>query len=278
MIAGTGTGGSAFTQFQEPGFIYIDANDTLYVADHHNYRVQKWPKGAATGTRIVNIGTGADHPESITFDKNGNLYVTGHNYQRVLRYPPNFSSGTTVAGTGGSTGSTTSLMNDPLGMDVDDNLNLYVAERENKRVVKWAPSASSGIIVVNAGVKATGLLLYPYSSNQVHFSSEEANVIYLWTFGASSPSVTLSFVNSSTSTMKSPRGIKYDIYGNLYVADKGNKRVVMFCANRTTGRVVMGDSGTTPALGKPQDIAFDSQMNLYVSDEDKQAVFKYDLL
>lgn len=226
----------------------------------------------------MNIGTGVDHPEGITFDKNGYMYITGHDYQRVLKYPPTFSSGTTVAGTGGSTGSTTSLLNDPLGLDVDDNLNLYIAERENKRVMKWAPSATSGTVMISAGVKLSGLLLYPYSSNQVHVSSEEANEIYLWTFGSSTAAVTLDTVNSTTTTLKKPRGMKYDIYGNLYVADKENKRVVMFCANRTTGRVVVGESGTTPTLGKLNDVAFDSQMNLYVSDEEKQSVVKFELL
>lgn len=279
IVAGTGTGGSALNQFQEPGFIYITNNDTLYVCDHHNYRVQKWPKGATTGIRIVNtVNKTFDHPEGITFDKNGYMYITGHDYQRVLRFFPDFPNGTTVAGQAGTTGSTDYLLNDPLGMDVDDNLNLYIAERENKRVMKWAPSAASGTVMINAGLKLYGLLLSLYTSNQVYVSSEDSNAVYLWTFGSTTPAVTLNIVNSSTTALNKPRGIKYDIYGNLYVADKENDRVVMFCANRTVGRVVVGGGGTSGTLSKPVDVAFDSEMNLYVSDEGKQAVIKFDLL
>jgi hypothetical protein len=51
-------------------FVYY-ADDTLCVCDHHNYRIQKWYKGAATSVTVVN--TTGDHPEALTFDKNGFL-------------------------------------------------------------------------------------------------------------------------------------------------------------------------------------------------------------
>lgn len=280
IVAGNGTGGSALNQLQEPNFIHIDANDSLYICDHHNYRVQEWPKGAAFGTEIVSVGNGSfDHPEGITFDRDGHMYITGRTHQRVLRFSPDSRNGTTVAGQADVTGSTSGLLNDPLGLDVDENLNLYIAERENRRVMRWAPSATSGTVLIDAGYRLYGLLLSIFSSDQVYVSSEERDAVYLWTFGSLTPAVTLTAVNSPIATLKSPRGIKYDMYGNLYVADKGNQRVVMYCANRTVGRVVVGGSGDTiPALRRPVDIAFDSQMNLYVSDELGQAVIRFDRL
>lgn len=279
MVAGTGTGGSAANQFADPGFFYIDANDNMYVADHHNYRVQRWNRSATTGETVVNIGTGTDHPEGITFDKNGYMYITGHNYERVIRYPPNFSAGTNVAGQPGSGSTALPNLKSPLGLIVDDNLNIYIAERDNQRVMKWAPGASSGTIVVpDTNKKFYGILLSLYNTNQVYVSSEDLGSVYLWTFNAGAPAVTLVQVNGTPTTLGAPRGIRYDTYGNLYVADRTEKRIVMYCVNSTIGRVVVGGTGSTPVLAGPYDVDFDSDLNLYVADGSGQRVVKYDLL
>ena len=195
---------------------------------------------ATTGVTVIDT-TSADHIEALTFDKNGYIYVTGHESQRVLRYPPTFANSTTVAGVLGVSSSKLNNLNDPLGMDLDNDLNLYIAERGNKRVVKWGPNATNGTIVIGTGStpRFYGLLLSLYSSNQVYVSSEDTGAVYLWTFGASSPSITLTQVNGTPSTLNKPKGIQYDIYGNLYVCDKSSRRIVMYCANSTIGRVVV---------------------------------------
>ncbi|CAF1036012.1 unnamed protein product [Rotaria sp. Silwood1] len=279
-IAGTGTYGSTTNQFHDPLWIYIDANDTLYVADHHNYRIQKWNQGATVGITIVDTSSADDHPEAITFDKNGFLYITGHNNNRVVRYSPNFNSSTVVAGKIGSKSSALDDLHDPLGLDLDNDLNLYIAERSNQRVMKWGPNATNGTIVI--GTSSTpgffGLLLSLYSSNEAYVSSEDKNAVYLWTFNASTPRITLTQVNDTPATLSKPRGMKYDIYGNLYVADKSNKRVVMYCVNSTIGKVAVKDTYSGPGLSSPEDIAFDSNLNLYVADSNGQAVIKFQRL
>lgn len=272
--------GSAATQFDKPAFIYINANDTMYVCDHHNDRVQQWQRNGVAGVTVAGSAFGVIHPEGITFDKNGYMYVTGHQEHNVVRVSPGFTSATSVAGVFGSSGSALHLLTKPLGLAVDDDLNLYIAERDGERVVKWAPNATNGTIVINPAVSGTkfyGLLLSLYSSNQAYVSSEDKDAVYLWTFGLTAPTITLTAVNDTPSALANPRGIKYDSYGNLYVADKGNKRVVMYCNNATVGRVVV-DTGTSPTLNTPLDVAFDSDMNMYVSDEGLQRVIRYDRL
>lgn len=257
--------------FNDPSAIEIDANDTMYIADHHNYRVQMWTKGASTGVKIIDT-TGADHPEGLTFDNNSYLYLTGHEVNRVVRYSPDFSSSTNVAGVYGVKSSAgTNHLNDPLGMDLDENLYLYIAERSNTRVVKWAPNGTVGSIVISATKKLFGIVLSRYSTNQAYVSSEEAKAVYLWTFNAPSPSITLTQVSSS-SNLDSPRGLQYDIYNNLYVADRTTKRIIMYCPNATIGRIAVFDN---TALKQPYDLAFDSDLNMFVLDGDGQKVLKY---
>ncbi|CAF3359372.1 unnamed protein product, partial [Rotaria sp. Silwood2] len=274
-VAG-GSSGSGANQFNKAAWVEIDENDTMYVADHHGYRVQKYVKGATSGVTVVDAIPTGDHPESITFDKDGYMYMAGHTNNRVIRYPPNSGVGTNVAGRIGSSTTALTDLSDPLGMDLDDNLNLYIAERKNKRVVKWARNAAAGTIVIGPSSTSGfyGILLSLYSSNQAYVSSEETDSVYLWTFGASSPSVTLTQVNATTATLNAPRGMEYDTYGNLYVVDRTNKRVVMYCVNSTVGKVVAQDS-TQTSLDSPLDLAFDSDLNLYVVDDAAEKVVKY---
>ena len=277
IIAGIGVPGSASNQFTNPECIYVDANDTLYICDHFNDRIQMWTKDAINGSTAVDMSAQGDHPVALTFDKNGYLYISSHTHNRVLRYNSDFTNSTIVAGQTGFSSTALNAFNYPIGIDVDDNLNLYIADSRNERVMKWAANATNGTIVIGTAVtpRFRGLLLSPYSSDAVYISSETADSVYLWTFGASAPNITLTQVNSTTSSLNRPGGIKYDLYGNLYVADQGNKRVVMYCANTSLGEIVVGDTGSTPSLKNPIDIGLDSNLNLYVVDETNDVVIKY---
>lgn len=276
VVAGDGTAGSGPNKLNKPEFIYIGSDDTLYICDHENDRVQRKRRNSSTIDTVTSSSVGISHPEGITFDRNGFMYVTGHDTAKVHRLNPSFTTTTVVAGQGGK-GSALNEHKEPLGLAVDSNFNLYVGERINERIMQWAPNAIYGTIVVNppSGTQLYGLLLSQNSADQVYVSSQEKNAVYLWTFHASSPNLTLTQVNGSQSALSSPRGIKYDSYGNLYVADKGNKRIVMYCVNSTDGRVVLDGKSSSPNLNTPHDIDFDSNLNLYVSDHGENQVVRF---
>jgi sugar lactone lactonase YvrE len=208
------------------------------------------------------------------------MYVSDSNNNRVQQYPPNSLTGTTVAGQTGSGSNALNDLRNPTGIAVDSNSNLYIADANNQRVMLWAPNATTGSILISSnllGYNLYGLILVPGSSNQVYLSSQGQNCIYLWTFNASSPDVTLTQVNG-TSTLKQPSGMALDPYGNLYVADMNNNQVVMFCANSTVGTIVVGGTGSTPALDHPIDVAFDSNLNMFASTVEGDNVVRYALL
>lgn len=213
----------------------------------------------------------------LTFDKNGFMYVVDHVKNHAVRYAPNSLNATVVAGTAQVSSASLSNLDSPLGVAVDDNLNVYVADTDNRRVVRWAPNATSGTLIVGSGFGASfsAILLVPNSVNQLYLGSENDNKIYRWIFGSSTPTVTLTQVNGSFTSLRKPRGIKLDPYGNLYVADSGNGRIVMFCENASTSNVLVGGAGSTPTLSDAVDVAFDSSMNLYVVDESNDQVIKY---
>jgi sugar lactone lactonase YvrE len=266
--------------------LYVDANGTLYVCDQQNNRVQMWTNGAVNGTTVAGDSTGTPgstsillkQPSTLTFDDNGFLYVSDQQNNRVQRYPPNSLNGTMVAGQGGGGSAALNDLRNPTGIDVDNNSNLYIADTNNNRLVVWAPNATTGTILISNNLisHVNGLLLVPGSSSQVYLSSQGPDAVYLWTFNVSTPNVTLTQVSGNPNNLNNANGIIVDPYGNLYVADTGNNRVVMYCVNSTVGIPVVNSS--TPVLKQPIGIAFDSNLNLYVATDQGDYVIRYALL
>ena len=281
-VAGSNSAGSNANQLKKPYCVYIDANESLYICDAENDRIQKWTVNASSGTTVTgnsngNSGSSATElkmPRSLVFDLNGFMYVSDYENHRVQRYPPNSNVGQTVAGLTSTSGSGTNLLKHPSCILVDEDQNLFIADSENDRVVKWAENATSGIVVIaNPGSgtseikKPYGLLLINGSSNHIYLSVEEENRVQLWMFGAQQANSTL-----SSGSLNKPRGILMDPYGNVYVADKDNNRIQMFCANSSAVVTVIGAGGS---LNQPSGIAIDSKLNLYVANTEDNEVLKF---
>jgi mucin-19 len=143
-----GTGTNAL--FNTPFGITIDSLGNLYVADTYNNRIRKiTPAGVVTtfvGYRTLGsgdgIGTNAvfNRPSSVAFDYfSGNFYVADTNNNRIRKITPE-GLVTTVAGNGTSTladgTGTNAQFNQPKGITVDSDGNVYVSDTNNGRIRK----------------------------------------------------------------------------------------------------------------------------------------------
>ncbi|CAF4579519.1 unnamed protein product [Rotaria sp. Silwood2] len=67
----------------------------------------------------------------------------------------------------------------------------------------------------------------------------------------------------------SPRGVVVDQLGTVYVADRGNDRIMRWPKGATQGSVIVGGSGEggqSNQLNVPIGLSFDRHGNLYVFD------------
>ena len=250
--------------YSSPLCLSIDSNDTIYICDHTDRNVEAWFKGAISRTKV----TDTNHADYLIFDKNGYFYVNEHIDHIVRRYSTNSIIGTVVAGVTGTSSSALNNFNYPLGIDIDDNLNLYVADRDNKRVIKWAPNATAGTLLINmtasnlSTISVSALRLVKNSPNQVYLGDMGNGKVYLWSFGSTNPDLILNQVRNSTA-LSSPWSLILDQDGNLYVGENGGKgRIVRYCPNSTIGEIIVDDSNGNSTM-KKVGIAFDSQQNLY---------------
>ena len=240
--------------------MYICGHDISYV----------YESSAPYTTRTTATTSFSDHLDYLVFDKNGAMYTNDHSGNRVRRYAPGATTGTIIAG---GSGPAVAALSNPIGLAIDPSLNLYIGDQGAEEVLLMNPARTTltSVINTNGVVSKQSDLLFPKGSyNSMYISDEGGDGIYLWRINASTFDLKLTNVTGGVA-LSEPRGMKLDPMGNLYVADRKNKRIVMYCVNSTVGTVVATLSN------EPQDLAFDSQMNLYAV-TDGQQVLKFDLI
>jgi sugar lactone lactonase YvrE len=195
----------------------------------------------ATGIKATDAPLGS--ADAVAVDGAGNLYVTDTFDQIVVRVSPKGTL-TVVAGNGnagfsGDGGPATSAsLNLPLGLAVDANGNLYIADSNNNRIRKVA----NGIITTIAGTGGPGFA------------------------DGAAPKALFDL----------PRGITLDAAGSLYIADAGNNRirklsngaVTTIAGNGTASFSGDGGPATSAAINFPTSVAVDTSGAIYIIDSD----------
>ena len=262
-IAGTGTlgfpdDGSLATNanLRIPYGIALDGNGNLFFGDIISHRVHKIDvNGVITtvagngfdffsGDNVLATNTGLTGPGDIAVDGNGNLFII-EGSGRILKVATNGII-TTVAGNdsrvfSGDGGLATSAgVESPVGITVDANGNLFIAE-ETGRVRKVA---TSGIITTVAG------------NGTPTFS------------GDGGP--------ATSAGLRKPYDIAIDIDGNIFIAELFGHRIRKVTASTgiittVAGTTVQGYSGdggpaTSANLQGPSGIALDGSGNLFIAD------------
>ncbi|MFE4710690.1 cadherin-like beta sandwich domain-containing protein, partial [Paenibacillus sp. NPDC056722] len=184
----------------------------------------------------------------------------------LLALPPvayTASEGTTIStiagtGTAGYSGdgeaATSSQLNDPRGLTIDSNGDVYIADRSNAVVRKV--DKSTGYISTVAGTGTIG-----YSGDGGMATSAQLNL---------------------------PMGVAIDSSGDLYITDTGNHTIRK--VEQSTGIISTvvgtgdvgysgdGEAATLAQLNYPEKLAFDSNGNMYIADHYNQRIRKVDKL
>lgn len=218
-------------------------------------------------------GLGVDIPGRIALDHSVNpnrVYLSDTQNNRVLAWEDvaNFRASAVpdmvfgqpdaYANSCNNGGASADSLCDPNGVAVDANGNLYIADQDNNRVLRFdAPFSDVSPTTADLVFGQSG----DFSDVQCHNTGLNAN------------------------SLCAPHDVAADASGNLYVADWSNHRVLRFNvpavdATPTTADMVFGQGGdftqgacnagglSADSLCEPYGIATDTAGNLYVADQD----------
>ncbi|CAF2697913.1 unnamed protein product [Rotaria sp. Silwood2] len=260
-VAGfTVTGGSGYSELNNPTAIFVDLNGVMYIADNGNYRIQKWLPNQPLGFTVAGgRGNGATFDKigvvyAIFVDNVGNIYVSESSNNRVtLWYASNTTASQLIAGTG-TAGTALNQLNAPWGVYVDLNAAVYISDRSNHRIVSWAAGAPAGVVIagVTGSVGSTASLL----SFPTAITLDDSNYLYVMDAGNNrvqrfSPG---SLVADTIVSMgfSNPRGMRLDSISNIYIADMNYHRIDLFIcvynASTTTVTTTTTTSETTTSV------------------------------
>ncbi len=285
--------GNEDNQLNNPGGLWIDKSDNLYIADTNNNRIMKCTSAGSCNELITNTGNVATG----VVDSDGQIFLTLYDQSQIAEYNPDGGFDQYFAGTPNVAYETSNdpvhpMLNGPRAIDVDAKGNIIMAEEWGNRLIKLSPT---GTVLWSKGTAGQhGWVGDPNKdfSNPQALALDKAGNIYVAGGGPGGPNVR--FYNPDGSIQKifdhgwgqgtdnnqfeNPDGIAVDASGNIYIADRDAQTVKEF--NKLG--VFIGKLGVQDFRGQdnghfnsPAGLTTDSAGNLYVADHDNCRVQKF---
>jgi len=228
-----------------PDGVAVDGAGNLFISDGNNERVRR----VDASTRVINTYTGNGYqsyggdggpatsaelngPYGLATDKAGNLFIADEANHRIRRVDAATGVITTVAGNGyrdpsnpygdvggfsGDGGPATSAeLNEPTGVAVDSEGNLFIADYLNSRVRRV--DATTGVITTVAG------------DGDRDFS------------GDGGP--------ATSAALAGPYSVAIDKRGNLFISDISNHRIREVVAAKQASSVAVSSSANPSVVGQ----------------------------
>jgi trimeric autotransporter adhesin len=237
-----------------PYGVSADSSGNIYIADTANNRIRKINSAGIINTVAGNGSSGYSgdgnqatlakifYPYDVSADSFGNFFIVDSGNYRIRMVTSagviSTFAGNGTQGYGGDGGQATAALLDGVRSVVADSSTIYIADSNNHRIRKVAPS---GLISTVAG--------------QSGFSGDAGY--------------------AANAMISSPSGVASDSNGNLYVADTSNHRVrrvsgagiiSTIAGNGIAGYSGDGGQAVSAKLNTPDGLAVDSSGNIYVAD------------
>jgi tripartite motif-containing protein 71 len=256
--------------------VALDRQGNLYLAEFDDDRIYKYSTSGKLLAQWGEHGSGPGQlwsPDKLAFDAQGNLYVTEVGSQssagnsRIQKFSP---TGMPLA-QWGTFGSAPGQFNTPVGIAVDQQGDIYVADVGNHRIQKlsslgqpltqWhtvgSGTGESTEIGYDLALDASGNV---YVSEPHPFSDGNDRIQKFSPAGE--PLATWGGSGSGEGQFSQPTGLAVDGKGNVFVVDSHNSRIEELSS---TGRYVAQWAAPAAGFKFVSKVALDDHGNIYVS-------------
>jgi DNA-binding beta-propeller fold protein YncE len=276
---GSGPGQLAF-----PRALAADPAGDTYVADTANGRIEVFePEGGflrAFGASGRSLGT-VTGPRGLATDPAGGLLVSDTVANRLELFAP---GGGAFAAVWNSVAAPRAGFHAPAGIAVDPRGPVYIADPGAQRVLRvWgddtflselvgpggAPLSGAGAVAV---APASGTVYVADSGhNRVLVYSPEGALLASWGAGGGSGAA-----GAGPGEFNDPVGVAVAASGEVYVADRGNNRIVQLHADGSTVRSWGSRGSSDGRFLSPAGVALDGGGDVYVLDGENNRVQVFD--
>lgn len=254
---------------------FVDINNTFYVADYTNGRVQIWSEGNITSMKT--ISTDPNSTCSIFVTTNGNIYIDNGRFNgRIDKWTLNATASVVVWYVSGTC----------YGIFVDTNDNLYCSMDLGHQILKKAAkdTANTTTRIAGSGISGNGTNALNGPRGifvDINFNLYVADCyndrVQLFPSGQMNGTTVAGSGAANAFTLYCPADIKLDADEYLYIIEYDGHRVIASgpygfrCIAACTG----SSGSATNQLRGPCSLNFDSYGNLIVSDTDNQRIQKF---
>ncbi len=285
-VAGGNGQGNGINQLCVPQGLYVDDDQTVYVADRYNHRIVQWKGGATSGQVVAGgngFGSGAhqlSEPTDVIIDKErDSLIICDNSNRRVVRWPRR----------NGTSGETIISNSDCVGLTMDENGSVYVTDHARYEVRRYRRGESEGTVVAGVNAFGNGLPQLYYTryvfvdrDHSVYVSDYVNARVMKWVEGEKEGIVVAGGQGQGygLTQLSNPFGVVADQLGTVYVADCRNHRIIRWVKGATQGSAIVGGKGVggqSNQLNDPVGLSFDRQGNLYVVDQGYNRVQKFNI-
>jgi len=285
-VAGGNRQGHESNQLSDPCGLYVDDDQSFYVADRSNHRIVEWKWGSMSG-QVVAGGNGEgseahqlSNPRDVIVDKErDSLIICDMGNKRVVRWPRR----------NGTRGETIISNINCVGLTMDESGSLYVTDDVKHEVRQYRRGESQGTVV--AGGNGAGNRLDQLSDARYVFVDRDHSVyvselgnhrVMKWVESAKEGIVVTGNQGGGNdlTQLSDPWGVVVDQLGTVYVADEENHRIMRWVKGATHGSVIIGgnDRGReSNQLYEPMGLSFDRHGHLYVVDWGNDRVQKFNI-
>ncbi|CAF4621154.1 unnamed protein product, partial [Rotaria socialis] len=288
-VAGGHGGGGARNQLFYAWGLFVDDDQTVFIADWGNHRIVQYKNGDTTNGQVVAGGNGVGNGLhqlfgviDVLIDKKSNsLIICDQGNLRVVRWSR--CSGTTQG----------EVLIDNIycaGLAMDEQRYLYVSVIGKSEVRRYQLGKKNYTIVAGGNGEGNGLnqLNYPTylfvdQQQNVYVSDSSNQRVIKWNKDAKEGIVVAGGqgLGGALTQLYYPEGIFVDTFGTLYVADSGNHRVMRWTqGDNKQGTVIVGGNGAgvgANQFDRPFGLSFDRRGNLYAVDYNNHRVQRFSI-
>jgi sugar lactone lactonase YvrE len=227
----------------QPCDVKLQPNGELFVLENGRCTVSKFTDASSRGEDVaprpgtqnrVSTPEGLKYPRSFLVTAEGDIIVCDTWSHRILRFSADSGTPDVIAGCANSMGGQMENLAYPTSIALLSDGSLLVSDTNNNRIQKFAPGETRGTTAFGSMFCKPG---------------------------------------EGLSELNAPAGICVNSKDEVFVADKGNKRVIRFRPGSKEGEVILDAN----KVKSPYGLCFDSKGFLYVSDERLAIVLKLDL-